>query len=160
MVEGRPGLVLKRCPCEYWDYYQNEYCSKKIYTIDQFRVHCSPSSRVCEHKHCKPFFSWERAKRIAWIRPSLVSPESSQFFGWDKRNGGESLDRRVAFYEGFVVVLFLKLGKRGTLKADFHTCYPADPKARYKIDTSVRWDRDRAVSYLEGRRKESRGRKR
>ena len=103
-------------------------------------------------------FSRERAKRIDWIVPALVSPESKQFFGW--KDGSDRLDRRVAFYEGFAVVLQLTMGRRGALKAEFLTCFPADRETRKKINTSIPWDRDLAVLELEGRRRESRGGKR
>ena len=159
MAEGRPSLVIYECPDRYRDHYLREYCSKQIYTSDGIRVHFAP--RNFEHAFFEEddaCFSPDRAKRIDWIVPALVSPESKQFFGW--KDGSDRLDRRVALYEGFAVVLQLTMGKRGVLKAEFLTCFPADRDTRAKIATSSPWRKDLALSELEGRRKEGRRGKR
>ncbi len=99
-------------------------------------------------------FDSERAKRTDWIAPALAGPASKQFLGWDKGIGADMLDRRVALYEGFVLVLQVKMGRRRSLKAEFGTCYPASRRTQEKINTSRPWDRNKAVEALERKKLE------
>ena len=154
--------VRYECPAKYKEHYVRNYCKQEIFTSDRIRVHFSPGR--FEHAFYTgrndQFFSMERAQRIDLIRTALVSRESGQFFGWDTKNGADMLDRRVALYRDFVVVLEFKLGRRDTLKAEFVTCFRAHPATCEKTESSIPWNRKKAVEELKKQRRESRGRKR
>ncbi|MCY4188813.1 MAG: hypothetical protein OXD30_10050 [Bryobacterales bacterium] len=153
MAEERPKFFKDPCPEKCLRHYEREYCKKEIYTSDQIRVHFKPNSFWHAFYEGNDFDS-ERAKRIDWIAPALASHESKQFFGWNKKIGADMLDRRVALYEGFVVVLQVKMGRRRSLKAEFVTCYPASRETQEKINTSRPWDRNKTVEALEHKKLE------
>jgi len=85
-------------------------------------------------------FSLERAMRMDWIIPALIDPNARRLQGWLKREQRHDATRRVTvFLDNFLVVIALRIGRKGDLLAQFVTCYPADRKTQYKLDRAPTW---------------------
>lgn len=140
-----PDLLIFKDEGEYLAYYRKEYCQKGVITFDGIRVyfmddrfpHAFYESSNRDSKKDK--FSQIRAQRMGWIRATLENADSDLFQGWDNKKKRYDPGRRVCVvYEDFVVILEMRLRKKGELKAEFVTCYQADNSIE-KIRNSPKW---------------------
>jgi hypothetical protein len=147
---SKPPFVIYETFAEYKLHYERQYCRSKIFTFDniwvrfrsaQFAHAFYESSAKDGFKDC---FAWERAKRMDWIKETLINPNADLYQGRDKRNNSYNQDRRISVvYEGFVVII--DITKKGVQKdpvgATFVTAYPADDYAIKKIKSAPKWKR-------------------
>jgi hypothetical protein len=88
----------------------------------------------------KDVFSLERAMRMDWIVPALADGAARRLQGWIKKEQRYDAARCVTvFIGGFLVVIALRLGRDGQLKAQFVTCYPADNRTQGKLAGAPLW---------------------
>lgn len=129
---------------EYKDYFIKKYCNQEIYTHDKLRVKFYPDQ--FEHafyesenrkKRDKSIFSYERAKRMPWIRSVLEDKEAQMYIGWDRDKKKYNEDRRISIItpENYVVVLNIIAED----KAKFITAYVASKTNAQKIRSAPKW---------------------
>jgi len=142
-------------PNEYKVHYEENYCSRPILTFDGIRVFFSKEKfshafyESSDRRGSKDIFSEDRAKRIDWIKATLMSKESELFQGWDSKNRCYFADGRVSvLYENFVVVIRISLKRNGDLKGNFITCYQADNSIG-KIKSSPIWNKEECMEKLQ-----------
>ena len=144
-----PLLHLEKVE-DYRRYYISNYCCEKIFTFDSIRVRFRSEQfahafyESSAKNGWKDGFSWERAKRINWIKETLENPKADSYQGRDKRNNSYDNNRRISVvYENFVVII--DITKKGAvtepLMTTFVTAYPADQYAMEKIRKAPRWKR-------------------
>lgn len=130
----------------YRRHYERTLCRGGIVTHDGIRVFF----RKQEFDHAffessgwrgeNDMFSLERAMRMDWIAPALADPQARRLQGWLKREQRHDPTRRVTvFIDGFLVVIALRLGGDGQLRAQFVTCYPADARTQSKLNRAPTW---------------------
>lgn len=154
MAGNEPAFVHYGSEDEYFRHYVREYCRKEIFASDGIRVYFRPSTFWhAFFQDDDSRFDYERAKRIDWIRFALSNPLAQHFVG--HRRGGDVFARRVTVFHRFVVVLNLKSVKRGKLKAEFWTCYPASARTFEKISSNP-WNAEKAIEELRSRQQRDR----
>lgn len=149
-----PALVFYDSVDEYKRHYKREYCAAKIYTHDNIRVFFRQEkfNHAFYKGQRKQDFAKERAERIDWIKAALVSTSSIQYKGYHEDEGVLDYRRTSLFYEGYVVILQMRLAKDNELVADFVTAWPASKKSKAKIQTSPIWSYDDCVNYLRNKK--------
>lgn len=147
---SNPAFICYTTPAEYKQHYERYYCREKIFTFDNIRVRFRSEQfahafyESSAKNGWKDSFSWERAKRINWIKATLENPKADSYQGRDKRNNSYDNNRRISVvYENFVVII--DITKKGAAKepimATFVTAYLADQYAMEKIRKAPRWKR-------------------
>lgn len=130
----------------YRSHYQRTLCRGGIVTHDGINVFF----RKQEFNHAffessgrrgeNDVFSLERAMRMDWIAPALADPDARRLQGWLKKEQRHDPTRRVTvFIDGFLVIIALRMGNDGQLRAQFVTCYPADAKTQTKLAQAPLW---------------------
>ncbi|NKM64358.1 hypothetical protein GYN07_02380 [Rhizobium leguminosarum bv. viciae 248] len=130
----------------YRTHYEHTLCRGGIITHDGIRVFF----RKQEFDHAffessgrrgeNDVFSVERAMRMDWIVPALTDPQAKRLQGWLKKEQRHDPTRRVTvFIDGFLVVIALRIGPDGRLRAQFVTCYPADTRTQGKVSNAPYW---------------------
>lgn len=90
----------------------------------------------------KDQFSSTRSMRIDWIKETLENPNALTLKGWDKAKKKYTTGTRVNIVFGdFVVIISIRITRKGTLKGKFITCYVADNSIG-KILKSPRWTKE------------------
>ena len=145
-----PPLVYYNTAAEYRDHFENVYCrGGPIKSFDGIEVRFRRSN----FNHCffessrkksgeKDRFSFERAKRIDWIKTALQDPDAELKFGFCNKTKQFDQNRRVALVQGnFVVVIRLVSNNR----AQFITAFAAEttPRPRSNLSTvdKIRMDK-------------------
>ncbi|TVQ53254.1 MAG: hypothetical protein EA377_08480 [Phycisphaerales bacterium] len=138
-----PPFVQYETTDEYRAHYERMYCQSPVPTFDGYQVrfrkdrfeHCFYEST--RRNKVKDQFSWQRAKRIDWIKAALQDPDAELYVGWDnKRKRHDHTHRVTVIVEDYVVVI--RLSKRMT--AQFVTAYVADSQRTIdRIRSSPRW---------------------
>lgn len=150
-----PPLLELDSVKEYRDYYERQYCRGTIITADGIRVYFRPQKfghafyeNSQRRKGPKDEFSFVRAQRMSWIRLTLEHPDAQLYMGWNKDARNFEEDRRLSVvYEDFVVIIELSIDFKGSLKANFVTCYQAD-QSMAKIRQSPPWDKEKCLAKL------------
>lgn len=156
-MSNSPSLLEYKTAQEYQEHYKAQFCKQKIVTADGMQVYFSEGRfwhAFCtrDEKGKKTDFSFERAKYINWIRPTLEQPNAILWQGWNSDKQYYEPDRRVSIvYQGFIVVIQIKMKKDGFLKADFITAfYDKKGNAVAKINNAPIWKKDECIEYLKG----------
>ncbi len=129
---------------DYKEYYILNYCKQKIFTYsgievkfyeDQFE-HAFFESKQYK-KRDKSIFSWERAKRMDWIKNVLLDSNAELYVGWDRDKKKYNENRRVSIIseDNYVVILNIINNK----KAKFITAYNASISNARKIRSAPKW---------------------
>ena len=135
-----PPLVHYVTEQDYRAHFEGAYCRGPITTFDGYRVRF----RKDQFGHCffesvnvkDDTFSRPRAERIDWIGAALTDGTVEMRVGWDNRKKRPAKDRRVAIVAGdFVVIIRLRLRR----KAEFVTCFVANPRSLAQIRTNPIW---------------------
>jgi hypothetical protein len=153
-----PPLVLYQTCEEYKQHYEAHLHRSTIVTADGIRVFFGEQKfwhAFCtrDAKGKKDQFSFERAKYIGWIKPTLQHPNAQLFQGWNNTTQRIEPHRRVSFvYECFVVVVEIYINQKGEMAAKFITAFYADNSIR-KITNSRRWTKDDCLKHLLGEKK-------
>jgi hypothetical protein len=149
-----PPLVYYKTEEEYKDHYEREYCQGAIFSFDGIRVYFKPESfqhafyESSQRNGVKDVFSEVRSQRINWIKETLENINSDLYQGWNKWKESYEPNKRVQIvYEDFVVIIRLKLDRRGNLKGQFMTCYLADNSIE-KIRMSPKWTWEECMAIL------------
>jgi len=140
----------------YRRHYERTLCRGGIFTHDGIQVFF----RKQEFDHAffessgrrgeNDVFSIERARRMDWIAPALANPDAKCLQGWLKKEQRHDPRRRVTvFIDGFLVVIALRLGGQGQLRAQFVTCYPADVKTQAKLAQAPLWTLEDCLNELQ-----------
>lgn len=149
MTQQQPNDVYYQTISEYLEHYKRIYCRQKIYTFDGIRVYFDPcrfDHAFYEGKKKGVEFSWERAKKINWIKFTLEQKDADLRFGYYPEKKQQELNRRVAVVFGnYQVVLELYL-KKDVLSAKFKTAFPIKGKGGYV--NSLKWDKQTCLDYL------------
>ncbi len=104
-----------------------EYCEQQIKTFDDILVqfyssmfdHCFFES-ANRHTKDKSLLSFNRLKKIYWIKEALQDPDAKLKIGWDSKSKAYNDKRRVALVKGnYIVVIVIFALKR----ARFITAY-------------------------------------
>lgn len=149
MTQQEPNDVCYSTVQEYQEHYKRVYCRQKIYTADGIRVYFDPwrfDHAFYEGKKKGIIFSWERARKIDWIKFTLEHKDADLRFGYYPEKKQTELNRRVAvIFENYQVVLELYL-KNDVLTAKFKTAFPIRGKGGYV--NSPKWDKQTCLDYL------------
>ena len=139
------NFLIFNTPEEYREYFIDKYCNSEIYSYDGMRVRFYPDQ--FEHafyesknykKRDKSVFSYERAKRMPWIKYALNNEKTEVYIGWDRDKKRYNRDRRVTIItpENYVVVLNIIDNKN----AKFITAYIASKTNAEKIRSAPKWN--------------------
>ena len=140
-----PTLVEYSGEDDYRRHFAQVYCQAQIYTFDGIRVFFKESQfddaffeSQRRYYRDKSLFSWDRARRIDWIKAALEATDAELYVGWDRDDKKPSVERRVAVvFDSYVVIIHVN--KSGT--ATFITAYmPLDANLA-KIRSGEIWKR-------------------
>lgn len=141
-----PPLLMLNSSDEYRKYFEDNYCSQKIYTFDKIRVlfprgsfdHAfyESSNRRTGNKDV---FSDNRAQRMPWIKAALADSSAELYCGWDNKRKCVAFDRRVTIVvRDYVVIMQTKSED----SAFFITAFTANRQALNRIRLNPKWQKN------------------
>jgi len=142
---GYPPLLKLNSPDEYRKYFEDNYCSQKIYTFDKIRVlfprgsfdhafYESSNRRVGN----KDVFSDNRAQRMLWVKAALADSSAELYRGWDNKRKCVDSSRRVTIVARDYVVI---IQTKNENKAFFITAFTANQQALNRIRLNPKWQK-------------------
>ena len=141
-----PALLKLADQAAYQQHFVQTYCAGPLMTHDGIPVYFKRQSfyhaffETVTHKD--DTFSPDRAERMDWIAATLADAATQCFQGWVAKTKSYDPTRRVELRsQNFVVVLFMKKGQNGQLKAEFLTCYPVANQRLPKVLAAPVWNR-------------------
>lgn len=140
-----PPLLKLKDENAYRLHYVHTLCNQRIETFDGISVYFAPDRfghaffESSDKRGAKDIFSLVRAEHMDWIAVALACPDALCLQGRNRNK--YSPQRRVTVVEDFIIVISLKKGGYGELKANFVTCFWGNNSAP-RIRKSPIWTRD------------------
>ncbi len=141
-MSGLPPLVEYPEQDSYRAHFERVYCVEPLVTFDGVRVRFRKGKfwhaffESPERNQVKSRFSFERARRVDWIKAALEDSAAELYVGWDRERKRYDGSRRVAVVsECYVVVIALKASD----EAEFVTAFPANDRTLRQIRSSPEW---------------------